>query len=193
MILNDIFLCKLYVINTEKIYIYINKYIYIYTYNIDIYIYITFSPGPMVSFRSARKLSSYLVRAKLYPLERKVGSSKCGKRRCEVCNNVTDASTFSSTVTGDTFKINYSLNCDGKCFIYLTTCTSVINNTRVKLQICFVIDENFDRKESCMQEHLYKYFQTEGHKGFLNEASVTFIDKTDGKVPKKEKDIGCEH
>ena len=43
----------------------------------------------------------------------------------------------------------------------------------------------FDRKESCMQEHLYKYFQTEGHKGFLNEASVTFIDKTDGQDPKK--------
>ena len=49
----------------------------------------TFSPGPMVSFRSARKLSSYLVRAKLNLLQRKVGSSKCGKRRFEVCNNVT--------------------------------------------------------------------------------------------------------
>ena len=36
-----------------------------------------------------------------------------------------------------------------------------------------------------MQEHLYKHFQTEGHKGFLNEASVTFIDKTDGKDLKK--------
>ena len=82
----------------------------------------TFSPGPMVSFQSARKLSSYLVRAKLYSLERKVGSSKCGKRRCEVCNNVTDASTFSSTVTGDNFKINHSLNCDDKCLIYLMTC-----------------------------------------------------------------------
>ena len=33
-----------------------------------------FSLRPMVSFRSARKLSSYLVRAKLYPVERKVGS-----------------------------------------------------------------------------------------------------------------------
>ena len=39
----------------------------------------TFSPGPMVSFRSARKLCSYLVRAKLYALQGKVGSSKCGK------------------------------------------------------------------------------------------------------------------
>ena len=45
-----------------------------------------------------------------------------------------------------------------------------------------------------MQEHFYKHFQEEeGHKGFMNEASVTFIDKTDGKDPKKEKDIGCEH
>ena len=33
----------------------------------------TFSLGPMVSFRSTRKLSDYLVRAKLYPLPRKVG------------------------------------------------------------------------------------------------------------------------
>ena len=82
----------------------------------------TFSPGPMVSFRSVRKLSGYLVRAKLHTSQRKVGSSKCGKRHCEVSNNVTDISIFSSTVTGDTFKINHSLNCDDKCLIYLVTC-----------------------------------------------------------------------
>ena len=68
----------------------------------------TFPSSPMVSFRSARKLSGYLVWAKLYPSQRKVGSSKYGKRRCEVCNNVTDTSIFSSTVTGDTFKVNHS-------------------------------------------------------------------------------------
>ena len=33
-----------------------------------------FTPGPMVSFRSPRKISIYLVRAKLYPVERPVGS-----------------------------------------------------------------------------------------------------------------------
>ena len=49
-----------------------------------------FLPGPMVSFRCARKLSSYLVRAKLYPLYRKVGSKKCAKNCCEVCDYVTD-------------------------------------------------------------------------------------------------------
>ena len=63
----------------------------------------------------------------------------------------------------------------------------------MKLQICFVIDNDnykdnarkIDRKDSGMQEHLYKHFQTEGHKGFLIETSVTFIDETDEKGQKK--------
>ena len=38
-----------------------------------------FTPGPIVSYRSARKINSYLVTAKLYPLERQVGFEKCGK------------------------------------------------------------------------------------------------------------------
>ena len=48
------------------------------------YLLNVFLPGAMVSFRSARKLSSYFVRAKLYPFHRKVGSKKCAKSRCEV-------------------------------------------------------------------------------------------------------------
>ena len=58
-----------------------------------------FSPGPMVSFRGAQKLSSYLVRAKVYPLERKVGSCGCGKKRCQVCLNATDTDSFTNTST----------------------------------------------------------------------------------------------
>ena len=45
-----------------------------------------FTSGSVESFKSARKISSYLVRAKLYPLERNVGSEKCRKSRCEVLN-----------------------------------------------------------------------------------------------------------
>ena len=47
-----------------------------------------FTPKPMISFGSARKLSSYLVRAKLNPTERTVGSYNRGGKRCEVCINV---------------------------------------------------------------------------------------------------------
>ena len=61
-----------------------------------------FTPGHMITFRSATKLSSYLVRAQLYPLERTVGSCKCFGKRCEVCDNVTETSTFTSTVTQNT-------------------------------------------------------------------------------------------
>ena len=58
-----------------------------------------FTPKPMVSFRSARKLSSYLVRAKLYPLKRKVGSFECKGKRCQTCLNVNETDSFASSVT----------------------------------------------------------------------------------------------
>ena len=61
-----------------------------------------FSPPPVVSYRSPRKISSYLVRANLYPLDRVVGSTKCGKKRCEVCMNASETNTFTSNVTGKT-------------------------------------------------------------------------------------------
>ena len=54
----------------------------------------TFIPRPMVSFRTSQKLSIYLVRGKLYPLERTVGSWKCIKKRCKVCKNVQNSDTL---------------------------------------------------------------------------------------------------
>ena len=42
----------------------------------------------MIFFRRARKLSSYLVRAKFYPLERTVGSVQCKAKHCQTCQNV---------------------------------------------------------------------------------------------------------
>ena len=81
-----------------------------------------FTPKPMVSFRSSRKISSYLVRAKLYPIERTVGSFKCGSKRCEVCKYITETDTFTSSITGETYEINHRLDSDDKCLVYLLTC-----------------------------------------------------------------------
>ena len=81
-----------------------------------------FTPPPMVSYRSARKLSSYLVRAKLYLLKRERGSYKCGNLRCLVCDNIAETDTFTSTVTGESFKINHYLCSNDTCLIYLLTC-----------------------------------------------------------------------
>ena len=63
-----------------------------------------FTPNPIISFRSARKLSSYLVRT--------VGSYMCGEKRCEVCISVSEISSFASTETGET-----------RCLVYFLTCS----------------------------------------------------------------------
>ena len=81
-----------------------------------------FTPPPMVSFHSACKLNSYLVRAKLCTLEKMVGSYKCKSEQCQGCNNITEAD--SSTCSNDqtNFKINHRFDCNERCLIYLITC-----------------------------------------------------------------------
>ena len=80
-----------------------------------------FTPGPMVSFQERQKFSSYPVRIELYPLERLVGSFKCNGKCCQVCINLTESNTLSSSVDKD-YVVNHSFNCNGKCIMYLLTC-----------------------------------------------------------------------
>ena len=81
-----------------------------------------FTPGPMVCFRISRKISSYLVRAKLYPVEKSVGSFNWKRPLCQICAYVNETDSFTSTVTGETYKINHKFDCMEKCLIYLLTC-----------------------------------------------------------------------
>ena len=62
-----------------------------------------------------------LVRAKLYPLERKVGSFKCKGKRCQTCLNVNEMGYFASSVTKEEYKIYHCFNCNEKCLICLLT------------------------------------------------------------------------
>ena len=78
------------------------------------------TPKPVISFR--RKLSSCLARAKLYSTEKTVESYKCGEKRYEVCINVNETSTFTSTVTVETYVTNHRFDCNERCLIYLLTC-----------------------------------------------------------------------
>ena len=81
----------------------------------------TFTPQPMVSYRSVRKLSSYLVRVRLYPIERKVGSWKCKGKRCENFRNVLETDTFTCSNDETTYKINHKFDCNEKGLVYLIT------------------------------------------------------------------------
>ena len=116
----------------------------------------------MASFRSAKKIRRYLVRAKLYPFERQVGSFKCGGTCCQVCLNVSETETFTSTSTNKTYKINHEFNCNESSLIYLSTC------------------------KFCQKQYVGQTVsQYEGHTGFLENVSVIFIDKTDSQNPEK--------
>ena len=148
---------------------------------------------PMVSFRSPPKISSYLVRAKLYSLDRAVGSTKCGKKRCEVRMNVSEMNTFTSNVTFETYKINHKLSCDYNCSIYRLSCEcygkkyveETTCNCRYRWNNYNDNDRKHSWKESCMQEHLFRHFNSIELNGFLNNVSITLIDKTDRKNPNK--------
>ena len=41
------------------------------------------------------------------------------------------------------------------------------------------------RRESCMQQHLFEHFSSEGHTSILDDVSIIFTDKTDPKDPNK--------
>ena len=130
-----------------------------------------FAPGPMVSFQGTRKLSSYLVTEKLYPLEKSVGSFKCNGKRCQVCINVTESNTFSSSVDKKEYVINHSFNCNDKCIIYLLTCNKckmqyvgkTVDDFRLRLNNYKVNNRKSLRKESYMQQHLFEHFSSKGH------------------------------
>ena len=81
-----------------------------------------FTPTPMISFRSSRNLSSYLVRSKLYLTKRTLGSFKCGGKRCEVCINDNETSTFNSTITEENYIIKHKFDCNERCLVYILTC-----------------------------------------------------------------------
>ena len=150
-----------------------------------------FTPGPMVSFRSSRKISSYLVRAKLYLVERSVGSFNCKCPRCQICTYVTETDIFTITGTGETYKINNKFDCMEKCLIYLLTCNKCrkqyVDQTVDTFRYRWNNYRSNSRKEahgiSCMQEHLYEHFCDSEHSGFLNDVSITFTDKTDPTNP----------
>ena len=128
-----------------------------------------FSPAPFVSFRSTRNLKSYLVRSKIYPLERKVGSEKCIIKRCLVCLNVSETDVFQSFQTSEQYKINHQANCNDKCLIYLLSCKvcdlQYVGSTSDKFKLWW----KAKRGEEHMQQLVFEDFSSNDHNGFLED------------------------
>ena len=81
----------------------------------------------MVSYRSARKIKDYIVRSKLYPLERNVGCGGCGNGRYQVCKSIKVTATIGSFTTKKSYKNYHKFDCNYKCLIYLFSCRTCSN------------------------------------------------------------------
>ena len=96
-------------------------------------------------------------------------------------------------VRSPTKNTNHKINCNEKCLIYLLTCQTCLKQYVGKTCDSFRLrwnnykDNNrkFLRNETCMQQHLFEHFSSEGHCRFLDEVKIVFIDKTDPKDPNR--------
>ena len=89
----------------------------------------------------------------MQPIERTVGSKNCGSKRCEVCMEVNETSTFTSIVTGEIFIINDTFDCNARYLVYLLHIINITWDMLVRQQINFaqvgitakVISENITK------------------------------------------------
>ena len=63
-----------------------------------------------------------MVRTKLYPVERSVGSFNCKRPHSQICTYFNETDSFTSVVIGQTYKINHRFDCMEKCLTCLLTC-----------------------------------------------------------------------
>ena len=157
-----------------------------------------FNPAPFVSFRSAKNLRSYPVRAKVYPVrDRLVGSRKCNKNRCQVYKNVIETETFQSFVEKKVYKINQRFTCSDRCLVYLLSCklcgTQYDNQTNNGFRYRWGNYTDNNRKSLRGEDHkqpgFFAHFQTAGHSDFINDTEIRFIDKTDPSDPTRREDF----
>ena len=154
-----------------------------------------FPPAPFVSFRSARNLESYFVRSKIY-LERKVDSERCESKRCLVCLNVTKRDIFQPFQTKEQHKKNHQLNCNDNSLISLYFCKIYglqyvgFATDKIRLRMNNYKEYNWKGKrgEEHMQPLVFDHFSSNDHNVFLEDCSITLIDKTDGAHPTKRKE-----
>ena len=98
------------------------------------------------------------MRLKFLPLERTVGYSKCGSKRCQVCLNVSQTYIFESFQTKRQYKINHHLNCNDKYLIYLLSCKTCglhyVGYFTDRFRLSWNSYKDNDRKAQLGEEHI---------------------------------------
>ena len=108
-------------------------------------------------------------------------------KRCEVCLNVNETFTFTSTVTSETYIINHKFNCKDKGLVYLLTCNccknvilglNLLTNFVLDGTITKVISGNINVAKQVWNNNHISIFAAGNHNCFISDVSTTFIDKT---------------
>ena len=82
-----------------------------------------FPSPPLIAFRRPRNLKDILVRATLTPiLYEPPGNRPCGIPRCRTCPILLATDEFSSSTTGEKFKVKTKASCKSSNIIYLIEC-----------------------------------------------------------------------
>ena len=104
------------------------------------------------------------------------------------CLYISETDIFESFQTKRQYKINHHLDCNDKCLIYLLSCKicglQYVGSTTYRFRSRWNNYKDNDRKAQRGEEHLqpelFEHFHSEKHNGFLQDCSITLIDKTDG-------------
>ena len=110
-----------------------------------------------------------------------------GSKSTQVCLNASETDIFESFQTKRLYKINHQLIGDDKCLIYLLSCKTCglhyVGSTTDTFRLRWNNYKDNDRKaqwgEEHMQRQLFEHFHSDEHNGFLQDCSITLIDKTD--------------
>ena len=122
--------------------------------------------------------------SKVYPLERTMGSSQCGSKRCQVRLNVSETDIFESESFQKRrqYGINHQLN--DKCLIYL-----VSHNTR-GLQYVGSHTDRFRLSWNNYRDNDKKKKRSDGHiqTELFTRLQYNLTDKTNGSDPTRREE-----
>ena len=125
-----------------------------------------------------------------------VGSEKFNEKLCLVCLNVPETDTFESFQTKKQYKINHNSYCNDKCLIYFLSCKicglqyvgSTTDPFRYRWDNYKDNNGKAERGVEHVQTDLLEHFVSHGHNGFLEDCTITLIDKNDGPDPTRREE-----
>ena len=157
---------------------------------------------PVVGFKRGRSLQDILVRAKLRPDSQIIGQcKKCGKKRCKVCDVISETSEFSNKNQKEVFSIRSTLNCNSENVVYLVNCKTCnkqyVGSSEPKFRLRYNNYKSCNRKYVSGANHIpqasfHAHFAQLDHNG-MEDWSFILIDQGQNIKTTRRKESFWQH